>query len=160
MWSDTQISRSLGNDVVCAGADDWQRLPESGNFGSLPGSLVWPWTANCSPLSLNSTNGASAGFSGHKNDNSVSHHTYYMPGLGLSTWHKFCFSHSIEIATINYLHFTAGKTVALKDKVIARVTQLASVQTGIWTEISLILLRSITLDQRMEQMLRRRWMWR
>lgn len=130
MWSDTQISRSLGNDVVCARADGWQGLPESGNLGSLPDSLVWPWTADFSPLSLNSINGASAGFCDHNNDSSDSHHllkTYCMPGIGLVTWHMFSFSHSNEIANINYPHFTAGKTEALKDKVIAHVTRLASI---------------------------------
>lgn len=54
-----------------------------------------------------------------------------MPGIGLHTSHIFSFSHSNEVATINYPHFTAGKTEALKDKVIAHVTQLAGVQVAI-----------------------------
>lgn len=76
-----------------------------------------------------------------------------MPGIGLDTSHIFS-SHRNEVATINYPHFTARKTEALKDKVIAHVTQLAGVQVAIWTEICLILLCSVYYM--MEQMLARR----
>lgn len=45
MWSDTQILRSLSNDIVCGREHNgWQKLGGSGNLGSpLPYFLVWPW---------------------------------------------------------------------------------------------------------------------
>lgn len=95
--SDTQILRSLGDDVVCIGSDGWPKL-KSGNLGSIPDSL---YGLGQPILALNDL------ILQMKLQLSLAIITII---IMMAIIIKYSISsQSNEIATINYPHFTAGK---------------------------------------------------